>query len=1061
MKYPDNTGAEVIKLLDERQKIGSTDSKNGILTVVNDCSKQQPRPTFEYLMDVVTRDHGGTPKIHYDFMKDKNRDKFTILHSAKEVKYDIKTFIVKNVDSISPSLEDIVAKDADDQISWIYTLYVPEIPSEESDESPTNKKTVLKTIWSKFSVQMRDLMYELAEPLLDLGEALSKKKRESACDPCELHFLRCIKPNEEKAADFFVDSMTLLQMTYMGVLESIAVKQKNFPYRRKFTEFYQRYEDLCSISASKRYNILVAENADFRSLCQKILDETFRGLADKLYAFGHHKVFLKNELVQVLEKARYKAQEKKSKAVNLIQRCFQIQMAKLAHKDKMIKIVRIQRFWRKRGELLIQNRAKEFLSKAKNAVLKYKKLVDKEKMEIEAKNRIVRAFKLNVLKQKMIRYSICYRGVLDIFERSWEEIRENSERQSSLTVQRIFRGYLLRQKHKKAIEKAMEVRLNCVSTKALRVIQKAFRGVLVRNRLRTLHLAAAYIQGHMRMRWLSALFQKIRFEVRKIQRAVRKFLIRKKRVQERLVEFFSKEVGLLENVRNVENFAMFGDSSSEAERTNFFQNHTPYNLKKISLFSQIIDVHIMCDTSDVYETPWSLHWHQLSKELLINDAPLQRVTLGSSHTLAISNKSKLYSWGWNEFGQCGHSSDEVLKKEIRHGTHAVKQLLIPDYTPIPECNYGRIKQIVSGEEHNLIRDENGNVFAFGSNAKGQLGMGNYEDLYMPTRVEALPENSIKEIAACGDQNLACTLDGQVYIWPCVKEGQKISIPQSINFASEKIKISNVSCGYNFGILLSTQGLVFSFGKNNSDGQLGHGDKEARGFPDMIQSLKDAGEKIETIECGFRHVIAKTSLGKIYTWGWGLHGQLGHGIACSELSPRHLNLDEKNRKNRGIQVAAGYEHSVVLLESRDILWFGRNGTLKEASYKPVKMVLSDKIPEIFPPFDQISAAVNPSSEFLVTKINCSWNKSISLTDVVVADVRSLENVTQHAIQGAIKTLSNGWHTKEVEPPYIEAIAKYFSVNTMKKPSAPVKTKSSGSVRIPGHGKKLGSPKKRMY
>lgn len=36
LKYPDNTGVEVIMLLDERMKIGSTDSKNGILTMVND-----------------------------------------------------------------------------------------------------------------------------------------------------------------------------------------------------------------------------------------------------------------------------------------------------------------------------------------------------------------------------------------------------------------------------------------------------------------------------------------------------------------------------------------------------------------------------------------------------------------------------------------------------------------------------------------------------------------------------------------------------------------------------------------------------------------------------------------------------------------------------------------------------------------------------------------------------------------------------------------------------------------------------------------------------------------
>jgi phage gp36-like protein len=201
------------------------------------------------------------------------------------------------------------------------------------------------------------------------------------------------------------------------------------------------------------------------------------------------------------------------------------------------------------------------------------------------------------------------------------------------------------------MEKAMEVRLSYASTKALRVIQKTFRGVLVRNRLRTLHLAAAYIQGYMRMRWLSTLFQKIRFEVRKIQRVVRKFLIRKKKVQERLIDFFTKEIALLENVKNVENYAMFGDNSAESERSNFFQNHTPYNLKKISLFSQVIDVHINCDTSDVYETPWSLHWQQLSKELLVNDTPLQRISIGGTHTLAVSSKSKLYSWGWNEFGQ--------------------------------------------------------------------------------------------------------------------------------------------------------------------------------------------------------------------------------------------------------------------------------------------------------------------------------------------------------------------------------------------------------------------------
>lgn len=66
-------------------------------------------------------------------------------------------------------------------------------------------------------------MNELAEPLIDMGEG-GGKKPSSSIEECELHFVRCIKPNEEKVANKFTDSMSLQQITYMGVLESIEVK---------------------------------------------------------------------------------------------------------------------------------------------------------------------------------------------------------------------------------------------------------------------------------------------------------------------------------------------------------------------------------------------------------------------------------------------------------------------------------------------------------------------------------------------------------------------------------------------------------------------------------------------------------------------------------------------------------------------------------------------------------------------------------------------------------------------------------------------------------------------
>lgn len=91
----------------------------------------------------------------------------------------------------------------------------------------------------------------------------------------------------------------------------------------------------------------------------------------------------------------------------------------------MIKIKRIQRFWRRRGEIIINSRAKELLDRAKKGILKYKMKVDKERMELEAKKKIVRAFRHNMVKQKLIRYSICARTSLNIFEDAWGVIREN------------------------------------------------------------------------------------------------------------------------------------------------------------------------------------------------------------------------------------------------------------------------------------------------------------------------------------------------------------------------------------------------------------------------------------------------------------------------------------------------------------------------------------------------------------------------------------------------------------------------------------------------------------
>ncbi len=49
--------------------------------------------------------------------------------------------------------------------------------------------------------------------------------------------------------------------------------------------------------------------------------------------------------------------------------------------------------------------------------------------------------------------------------------------------------------------------------------------------------------------------------------------------------------------------------------------------------------------------------------------------------------------------------------------------------------------------------------------------------------------------------------------------------------------------------------------------------------------------VNFVSCGFKHVICKTGLAKIYCWGDNICGQLGTGTFEKELSPNYLDLEK--------------------------------------------------------------------------------------------------------------------------------------------------------------------------
>ena len=74
----------------------------------------------------------------------------------------------------------------------------------------------------------------------------------------------------------------------------------------------------------------------------------------------------------------------------------------------------------------------------------------------------------------------------------------------------------------------------------------------------------------------------------------------------------------------------------------------------------------------------------------------------------------------------------------------------------------RVKQIRAADEHNLLLDVDGNVFAWGANDKGQLGRGDRENSDTPVKVYGLADATA--IATGYAHACAARRNGSVACW---------------------------------------------------------------------------------------------------------------------------------------------------------------------------------------------------------------------------------------------------------------------------------------------------------
>ncbi|XP_026795315.3 probable E3 ubiquitin-protein ligase HERC3 [Pangasianodon hypophthalmus] len=241
--------------------------------------------------------------------------------------------------------------------------------------------------------------------------------------------------------------------------------------------------------------------------------------------------------------------------------------------------------------------------------------------------------------------------------------------------------------------------------------------------------------------------------------------------------------------------------------------------------------------------------------------------------------------------------------------------------PIKELSSKTVIQVACGDQHFMALTNDGQLFTWGQNSSGQLGLGKGEPSSLsPQPLKSLCGIPLAQISAGGDHSFALSLSGAVFGWGRNSAGQlglghteDVYSPTCVNNLSQKKTIS-ISCGEEHTATLSKGGAVFTFGSGRY-GQLGHNTFKDELQPRVVTGLW--GINVSQITCGRNHTLALVeSSNTVYSFGCGEQGQLGNGQRTNQCVPLPVQLPPAANNSHTVEsIIAGGNQSFVLCSSQ--------------------------------------------------------------------------------------------------------------------------------------------------
>ena len=233
--------------------------------------------------------------------------------------------------------------------------------------------------------------------------------------------------------------------------------------------------------------------------------------------------------------------------------------------------------------------------------------------------------------------------------------------------------------------------------------------------------------------------------------------------------------------------------------------------------------------------------------------------------------------------------------------------------------------ISGGTNHSLALKSDGTLYAWGKNDRGQLGIGSRSNETTPQRVGNARD--WKDISAGGKHSLALKSDSTLYAWGSNFSGELGNGENAADFNDKSkdktapIQIGTdgdwqtISAGDSYSHAVKTDNTLHAWG-NNGIGQLGLGDTINKNSPTKVGGDIDW----ESINGGYAYSLALKSNNTLYAWGINDSRQLGLGDRANRNSPTKVGSDTDWK------VIAGKKwHSLALKSDGTLYAWGHNTT----------------------------------------------------------------------------------------------------------------------------------------